>query len=102
MKLITLFVVMTILLPSGISISENNKYIKISDYNYSINISKFYPMVIINDSKGSFIFALTRIITSEGDNYQLFLGKGIPGKGICKCYTFILNSAAKDNTEFYC
>ncbi|MBD6955375.1 MAG: hypothetical protein ACP5JM_01935 [Thermoplasmata archaeon] len=72
MKLITLFVVMTILLPSGISISENNQYIKISDYNYSISISKFYPMVIINDSKGSFIFAVTRIITSEGDNYQLF------------------------------
>jgi hypothetical protein len=72
MKILTIFIVLSLILPSGFSISENNNYIKIANNNYSIFLSKFYPLIIINDSRGSIVFAITGIITNEGNYYQLF------------------------------
>lgn len=71
MKILVILLVFS-LLSAGFSVSENQSYVKVVEDGYSISLSKTLPLVIINYSGGMFAYAVTRIITSDGKNLQLY------------------------------
>ncbi len=65
MKILSLLIVSIIIFPGFLSINENGSYINVNEYGYSILIGKNFPLLIINNSKSSLVFIISRVIISN-------------------------------------